>query len=287
MLKNCSLVYVKTTGNHKDQVNMNSFSKSIRFITFVSLMFSLSGCFLFKSTDGDNSSEKSKGKNVLFVGVDISGSFLNSKYFNNSISFLSHYIYAHLNRLGNMDRPRALFVGSIGGAKANEPKTFFPIQDFEHRSVKEIESKLKTIFPRNKQNPFTDYTAFFNQIAVTVRNRNLVLKPIEIMMLSDGIPDAPKKNGKHDYRSIRLDPLENLARNITLRVLYTSAVVGMNWQTEVPRKRVKVWTQDDRVMKGWNSSKIMIPGKPFEEQTRFFNWVSDNVDFKVRLHRVD
>lgn len=266
---------------------MRLISKLIRSLIYVAIAFSLSGCPLVSGTGDDSSDGRGKGKNVLFVGMDISGSFMNSKYFDDSISFLAHYIYAHLNGLGNMDRPRALFIGSIGGAKADEPKTFFPIQDFEHRSVKEIQKKLKSIFPKSKQNPFTDYTAFFNQIAVTVRNRNLVLKPIEIMMLSDGIPDAPKKNGKHDYRSIRLDPLENLARNITLRVLYTSAVVGMNWQTEVPRRRVKVWTQDDRVMKGWNSSKIMIPGKPFEEQTRFFNWVQDNVDFKVRLHRVD
>src|SRR5690606_37345386 len=153
------------------------------------------------------------------------------------------------------------------------------IQTFQHRSVKEIERKLIEIFPRKRPNKFTDYNAFFQQIAVFVRNKKLVLKPITIIMLSDGIPDAPMKDGKHDYRSIKLQSLETLARDITLRVLYTSAVVGMNWQTKVPRQRVKVWTQDANVMKDWKDPHIMVPGKKFSEQERFFSWVKDNVDF--------
>ena len=248
------------------------------------LLLLLTACPFGKS---GSSGGAGNGRAVYFIGVDISGSFMQSKYFDDSLRFLAHYIYAHLNGLGGLTKPGSLFVGSIGGDKADEPKTFFPIQTFENRSIKEIENQLKKIFPKKKGNPFTDYNAFFEQISVFVRNKKLVLKPITIVMLSDGIPDAPKKNGKHDYRSFKLKTLENLARDITIRVLYTSAVVGLNWQDKVPRQRVKVWTQDANVMTYWKDSKIMVPGKKFEEQDRFFAWVKDNVDFRVPRKRVD
>jgi len=64
-------------------------------------------------------------------------------------------------------------------------------------------------------------------------------------------------------------------------------VVGKNWQTEVKRKRVKVWTQDAEVMVSWHDIKIMVPGKSLTDQGRFFEWVEDNVDFGVRARRVD
>jgi hypothetical protein len=78
-----------------------------------------------------------------------------------------------------------------------------------------------------------------------------------------------------------------LARNITIRLLYTDAVVGKNWQTKVKRKRVKVWTQDATVMTSWNNPNILIPDTTFEHQERFFKWIKDNVDFGVRARRVD
>jgi len=51
----------------------------------------------------------------MFIGVDISGSFMDGRYFDDSIEFLARYIHAHLNGLGGMEIPNALFVGSIGG----------------------------------------------------------------------------------------------------------------------------------------------------------------------------
>ncbi len=105
-------------------------------------------------------------------------------------------------------------------------------------------------------------------------------------MFSDGIPDV-KKEGETDFSSIVVKPLETLARSVTIRLLYTSAVVGKNWQTKVKRKRVKIWTQDAEVMVFWKDPKILIPDRPFEEQDRFFDWVKDNVDFGVRSRRVD
>ena len=222
----------------------------------------------------------------MFIGVDISGSFVKTKYFDDSIKFLAHYIYSHLNGLGGMEKPNVLYVSSIGGAKENEPKTFYPIQTFENKSVKEISDQLHEIFPKKVLNPFTDYNAFFKQVALTVKNKNLVLRPISVVMVSDGVPDV-KTEGKTDYKSIEVKPLESLARNTSIRLLYTSAVVGSNWQTKVKRKRVKVWTQDAEVMVSWKDEKILQPDTEFEKQERFFEWVKDNVDFGVRSRRVD
>jgi len=105
-------------------------------------------------------------------------------------------------------------------------------------------------------------------------------------MISDGIPDV-KTQGKTDFRSIKVKPLERLARSVTIRLLYTDAVVGKNWQTKVKRSRVKIWTQDAEVMGLWKDPKVLEPEKPLEEQTKFFAWVKDNVDFGVRGRRID
>src|SRR3990170_4486820 len=202
-----------------------------------------------------------KPRLCMFVGVDISGSFMGTReeYFDDSMDFLAHYLYSHINGLGGLEVPSVLFVSSIGGAKPDEPKTFYPKQSFESKSVPEIADKLREIFPKEAPNPFTDYNAFFEQVALTVKNKNLVLRPISIVMLSDGVPDV-KKQGKTDFRSIKVKPLETLARSVTIRLLYTDAVVGKNWQTKVKRSRVKIWTQDAEVMTFWKDPKILIPG---------------------------
>jgi uncharacterized heparinase superfamily protein len=74
---------------------------------------------------------------------------------------------------------------------------------------------------------------------------------------------------------------------MTVRVLYTSAVTGAAWQEEVPRKRVRVWTQDDQVMAQWQAPDIFLKDQPFEKQERLFKWIKDNVDFPVREKRVN
>jgi hypothetical protein len=222
----------------------------------------------------------------MFIGVDISGSFMNQKYFDDSIEFLAYYIYSHLNGINNLEVPNVLYVSSIGGADANEPKTFYPKQLFEHKSISEIHSKLKEIFPKTRCNPFTDYNAFFEQVALTIKNKNLVLRPITIIMLSDGIPDI-KNEGQSDFRNIVVKPLEGLARSVTIRLLYTNAVVGKSWQTKIKRRKVKIWTADAEVMVSWKDPDILLPDTPVEQQTRLFAWVKDNVDFGVRARRVD
>lgn len=251
--------------------------KKIALSLLTGIIFIAIGC----SLDAEQ-----KPRLSLFVGVDISGSFINSGYFDESLNFLAHYIYAHLNAIDDMEEPNVLFVSSIGGAQPDEPKTFFPIQTFENKSVEEIEQTLHEIFPDTVQNPITDFNAFFEQVALTLRNKNLVLRPVSVVMVSDGVPDV-KKDGETDFRSLKLSPLEQLSRNITVRVLYTDPVTGRKWQTEVPRRRVKVWTQDAEVMTTWNDSTIYLPEKPIAEQARWTEWVKDNVDFGVRTRRVD
>ncbi len=223
---------------------------------------------------------------TMFVGVDVSGSFVRSGYYDDAIDFLAHYIYAHLKGLGGLEVPHALFVGSIGGVNADQAKTLYPIETFQDKNVDEIAQQLRTIFPKNGSNPITDFDAFFEQVAATVRNRKLVLRPISIVMISDGIPDVPKEGGA-DFQRIHLQPLETLSRNITVRLLYTSADIGKDWQTKVRRSRVKVWTQDAPVMVSWKDPKITMPDKPADQQDRFFAWVKDNVDYGVSAHRVD
>jgi hypothetical protein len=230
--------------------------------------------------------ETTKPRLSMFIGVDISGSYKNTKHFDDSLDFLSYYIYSHLNGLGGLEVPNVLYVSSIGGARVNEPKTFYPIQSFEKKSVSEIRQKLDEIFPRNISNPFTDYNAFFEQVAHMVKNKNLVLRPISVIMITDGIPDV-KQEGITDFASIQVTPLEKLARNVTIRLLYTSPVTGRDWETKVKRRRVKIWTQDADVLHSWKDPDIMAPEKQIDEQDYFFAWVKDNVDFGVRSRRVD
>ena len=256
---------------------MRRVAKKLTIALCTGLLFIALGC----SLGGEQ-----KPRLSLFIGVDISGSFMKTGYFNESLNFLAHYIYAHLNGVGGLEEPNVLFVSSIGGASPGEPKTFYPIQTFENKSVEEIENQLHEIFPDTVQNPFTDFNAFFEQVALTLRNKNLVLRPVSVVMVTDGVPDI-KKDGETDFRSLDLSPLERLSRNITLRVLYTDPTTGKNWQTKVPRRRVKIWTQDAEVMTTWNDSTIYVPDKPIAEQQRWIEWVEDNVDFGVRARRVD
>jgi hypothetical protein len=241
----------------------------------------LSGCSFF------NLNEAPQPRMVMFVGVDVSGSFLKGKYFDDSMDFLSHYLYAHLNGLGGLEVPKALFVGSLGGARPGEPKAFYPIETFQGKSIAEIDGKLKEIFPKNKLDPYTDYNAFLDQVSDMVKDRKMVLKPISVVMVSDGELDVPGKNGRHDYRSIDFYPMEKLSRNITVRLLYTSPTVGKKWEDQIPRRRVKVWTQDAEVVTTWKDPKIFRPDAPIDKQDKFFAWLKDNVDFSVRMKRVD
>src|SRR5262245_34780180 len=226
---------------------------------------------------------------VMFVGVDISGSFMNGRYFDDSLDFLAHYIYGHLNGLGEMEKPHALFVGSIGGRDKDEAKTLYPIETFQNRDVAQIKAELVNMFPKGRVNTYTDFNAFFAQVADMIGQKKLLLKPISIVLLTDGDPDMGDTSDSREmakFKSLQVEPLETLSRNITVRVLYTDAVTAKNWRDEVPRKRVKVWTQDAVVMAEWKDPALMLPDQPESEQTRVLLVVRGDVDFVPRLKPV-
>jgi hypothetical protein len=226
-----------------------------------------------------------KAHATLFIGVDASGSFKHSGYYDNALTFLAHYIYGHLHELGGLDKPQALFVASVGGQNVNEPKTFHPIHDFEGKDIAQIEADLRKWFPPSDK--VTDFNPFFQEVARITKERNLVLAPITLMVVTDGIPDAATPDGKAGtrelYERINLKPLEYLARNVTVRLTYVSPKVGEQWRTHVARQRVRLWTVDAEVMKGWKSQ--MQADVDLAQQNKFWKWVQENVDFRVRANK--
>ncbi len=218
---------------------------------------------------------------TLFIGIDVSGSFQNTGNYNDALRFASHYIYGHLNRLGGLDEPAVLFVGSIGGERPGESKSFHPIHDFQNKTVDEIYGDLKEWF--HPDDAFTDFNPFFTRVATFVKRQNLILKPITIVVISDGVPDVSVRTaGSEDerYAKINLEPLEFLSRNVTVRLLYASPTVAVRWEQDVPRRRVRMWTVDAEVMKGWTGQ--IVPGARVEAQERLWRWIDENIDFRVR-----
>jgi hypothetical protein len=220
-------------------------------------------------------------RQTLFIGLDTSGSFQRAGY-EDALAFLAHYIYGHLNGLGGLSRPRDLFVAGIGGNDADETKAFRPIHDFTDKSVEQIERDLRQWFPPT--DTMTDFNAFFRRIAGIARERNLLLRPVSVVVVTDGVPDVSgptaAPGSPEVYRQIDLAPLEYLARSVTVRVAYTSPPVSERWRTLVPRQRVRLWTVEHEVMKGWRTQ--LKPEAPPAEQERLWRWVRENVDFRVR-----
>jgi hypothetical protein len=223
-----------------------------------------------------------KPRVTLFVGVDTSGSFQRSGSYDDAMTFLAYYIYGHLNQLGDLDKPRELFVGSIGGENPNEPKAFHPIQDFTDKSVQEIEKDLRTWFVSN--DALTDFNPFFKQVARIVKERNLVLAPVTVTVVTDGVPDFSVPRAKAGsvsmYKKIDLTPLEYLSRRMSVRLAYVSPQVGKNWHDLVPRQRVRLWTVDAEIMRGWKDQ--LDPRGPAGEQEKLWTWIQHNVDYRVR-----
>ena len=230
---------------------------------------------------GLESSER-KPRTTLFIGVDTSGSFQRSGSYNDAMTFLAYYIYGHLHELGGLDKPRELFVGAIGGKDPNEPKAFHPIQDFTGKSVQEIEHSLRKWFVSSDS--LTDFNPFFQQVARIVKERNLVLAPITLTVVTDGVPDVSVARAKAGpqalYKRIDLAPLEYLSRRMSVRLTYVTPQVGKNWRELVPHQRVRLWTVDAEIMKGWKAQ--IDPRGGLESQERLWAWIQHNVDYRVR-----
>ncbi len=190
-------------------------------------------------------------RSTMFIGIDVSGSFQKSGRYDDAVAFAAYYIHAHLTGAGGLEQPKQLFVGSIGGEHPGQPQAFHPIQDFQGKSVARIDADLRQWFPANE--PLTDFNAFFKRAATETQRRNLVLTPITLVILSDGVPDLGRKGSDPTapYRAIDVKPLEYLARHITVRLLYADPEVASHWEHDVPHERVRLWTADNVVMAGW------------------------------------
>lgn len=236
---------------------------------------------------GCTAAEEEKPRLSLFVGVDVSGSFSRTPQFQDALRFLSYYMYGHLRGLGDLEKPRSLFVGSIGGDVPNEPKAFHPIQVFERKNAAEIEEKLTELFGI-RGNYLTDFNAFFKRVSETAQKQNLLLAPITVVIVTDGKPEVAAKGQdgvqKVSYAKIDVSPLEYLARNVTIRVLYPSPKVAAAWERQIPRQRVRIWPVEAEVMQGWHEQ---LEGRPkLEEEKRFWKWIEDIVDRRVRRQRI-
>jgi len=221
-------------------------------------------------------------KSTLIIGLDVSGSFRKGGNFNDAIEFASLYIYAHMKGFHDLKRPTDVFVGTMGGQRTGEAKTFHPIQDLSGKSPAQIEASIRAWFPET--DPITDYNAFFERVAVHVSRQNLNLSPLSIIMFSDGIPDMPGVKQSEVFKRINVKPLEYLSRSVTVRLLYASPRVAQQWERQVPRKRVKLWTQDADVMQGWRRHRLATG--PMERQDSLWSWMKNVVDFRVRRGKV-
>lgn len=219
---------------------------------------------------------------TLVLGIDVSGSFRDARLYDDAVEFAANYLYAHLNGLGGLRIPTAVFVGSVGGARPGEPKTFHPINDFQNRTVAQIAADLRAWYPSTDE--YTDFNAFFGRVSGLIKERGLILAPLNVVILSDGVPDVPPGTklaaGESPYQRIDLSPLEYLSRSVTVRLLYASPTVGENWKRQVRRKRVRLWTEEAQVMAGWHTQ--VKPDLPLDQQADLWKWVADNVDFRVR-----
>ena len=199
-----------------------------------------------------------------FIGVDVSGSFERTGGYDDALAFAAHYIHAHLNGRGDLQEPRALFVGAVGGDAPGQTQGFHPIHDFQGKSIPEIEADLSEWFPPNDL--LTDFNTFFQRVATLAKRHNLVLGPIDMVVLTDGIPDVgagmqPVDSPEELYTQIDFDPLEYLARNVTVRLLYPDPDIAANWERRVERSRVRLWTVDRVVMQGWRE-QLRMPEPP-------------------------
>ncbi len=220
-----------------------------------------------------------RARSTLVLGIDVSGSFEATGNYNDAIEFASHYLYGHLSGLGDLAVPSAVFVGSVGGENPGETKSFQPIHAFRGKSPEEIAAVLREQFP--SRDGFTDFNAFFDRVATLVKRQGLVLAPLNIVLLTDGIQDLTANSGTESrFATIDLGPLEYLSRSVTVRLLYATPTVSVAWEREVDRRRVRMWTVDHEVMGGWREQLESDINGGGEEN--LWKWVLDNIDFRVR-----
>jgi hypothetical protein len=174
----------------------------------------------------------------------------------------------------------------VGGEQPGQAKSFQPIHAFQGKTVEQIAQQLRNLFP--PQDSFTDFNVFFDRVATLVKRQGLILAPLDIVVLTDGVQDVTGNttaDARSDvYEKIKVTPLEFLSRSVTVRLLYPSPTVAVNWERRVDRGRVRMWTVDAPVMAGWREQ--VEAQTPPEAQQDLWKWVEDNVDFRVRTRRL-
>src|SRR5207245_10374733 len=126
-------------------------------------------------------------RQALAAGLALSGSVKRGD--DGAVALLAHYLYGHLKGPGGLEKPRDLLVAAIGGKGEDGPKTFHPIHDFNGKDLAQIEASLREWFPT--KDTYSDFNAFFHKVARIAKERNLLLAPITVLVLSDGSPDVP------------------------------------------------------------------------------------------------
>ena len=89
-----------------------------------------------------------------------------------------------------------------------EVKSFHPIQDITGKSVDQLRSDLRAWFP--PEDRLTDFNAFFDRVATLVKRQNLVLAPVNVLILSDGVPDVPRASASDTlapFKRLDISPL--------------------------------------------------------------------------------
>lgn len=235
----------------------------------------LSGC-------AEDASGPRTPTSTIFIGVDAGSSFRSSGHYDHALAFLSHYIYGHINALGGLDKPQALFIAGLESTGQQEPEQFRSLREFDGKSVSQIEATLKEWFPPS--NSATDFNPFFREIARVTNARNLASSAITVLIITDGIPNVrsgPLTAGAHErYAMIDLTPLERISGHVTLRLAYISPTVGTHWRAHVPRSHVRLWTVDTEAMKRWETH--LNPGVAPHAQDTFWHWLHHDIDVRIR-----
>jgi hypothetical protein len=146
-----------------------------RFASAALTIGALAGC---SAAAGDS---PRVARSTLVIAIDVSGSFGGKARYESAIDFTANYLYAHIHGLSGLKQPTAVFVGSVGGEKPGETKSFQPIHSFQNMTVAQIAAYLRKEYP--SRDGLTDFNPFFARVAtlvrdVSVRAANLDHRPV-------------------------------------------------------------------------------------------------------------
>lgn len=218
-------------------------------------------------------------RSTLVIGIDRGGDFVREGRYDSSMDFAANYLYAHLRGLGALARPTSVFVGSIDQPADSAELDFRSIETFAEMSVAQIAAYLRREFP--PRSGTSEFTPFVRRVESLVKREDLVLVPLTVILLTDGLPaPAGGTDSTGAYAAIDLSSLEYLARTVTVRVLYPSPAVAAQWQQTVPRRRVRMLTVGNEVMAAWE--RHHRAGLAPEHQLALWRWIAETVDAHIR-----